>query len=268
MNDSFDAKTGSSASTSDVAKDASTSDVAKDQASQVSDTAKDAGQNVADTAKDQASQVAGETKHQAKKLVGSATGEVQAQVGAQQQKLAGLVSSMADELHGMASNSSESGPVTDLVRQASSKGSEIASFLEDREPRDLLEEAKSFARRRPGTFLAICGIAGVVAGRVTRGAVAANTSVDSPDKSDKYSSGRRALTDTGYQTPSYQPVAVEPAYATAPAESAYASGGDPAVAPMSMVEEPPASGEVDSYGADVRSAGFGDQPSGRSDSMP
>ena len=264
MNESFDAATGSSASTSDVAKD---------QASQVTESAKDAGQNVADTAKDQASQVAEETKQQAKNLVGSATGEVQQQVGSQQQKLAGFVGSMADELDGMASNSSQSGPITDLVRQASSKGSEIARFLEDREPQDVLEEVKSFARRRPGTFLAICGIAGVVAGRVTRGAVAANTSVDSKDSSSNNGSGRRALTDTGstYQTSSYQPVAVEPAYATAPAESAYASGpADTGTAPMSMVGEVPADGDVDSYGADVRSSDSdfsGDDPSGRSGSI-
>ena len=46
-------------------------------------------------------------------------------------------------------------------------------------PRDLLDEVKRFARRRPVAFLALAAAAGVVAGRVTRGAVAANTSVDS-----------------------------------------------------------------------------------------
>ena len=46
-------------------------------------------------------------------------------------------------------------------------------------PRDVLDEVKRFARRRPVAFLALAAAAGVVAGRVTRGAVAANTSVDS-----------------------------------------------------------------------------------------
>ena len=44
----------------------------------------------------------------------------------------------------------------------------------------MLDEVRRYARRRPVMFLALCGLAGVVAGRITRGAVAANTSVDSP----------------------------------------------------------------------------------------
>jgi hypothetical protein len=46
----------------------------------------------------------------------------------------------------------------------------VASWLEAREPADLLDEVKSFARRSPGTFLAIAVGAGVLAGRLTRGA--------------------------------------------------------------------------------------------------
>ena len=82
------------------------------------------------------------------------------------------------------------GDDADLAEQAAQKGGEIARWLEDREPRDVLDEVKSFARRRPVTFLALCGLAGVVAGRLTRGAVAANTSIDSPSTS---SPGRRAV---------------------------------------------------------------------------
>ena len=42
----------------------------------------------------------------------------------------------------------------------------------------MLEEVKRFARRRPVLFLGICALAGVVVGRLARGAVAANTSLD------------------------------------------------------------------------------------------
>ena len=57
----------------------------------------------------------------------------------------------------------------DLAQQASSKVRDIASWLESREPGDLLEEARRFARRRPGTFLACAALAGLVGGRFTRG---------------------------------------------------------------------------------------------------
>ena len=84
------------------------------------------------------------------------------------------------------------------MRQAASRGSDIASWLENREPADVLDEVRRYARRRPVTFLVLCGLAGVVAGRITRGAVAANTSVDSPSASP----ARAAYADTpaGYTT--------------------------------------------------------------------
>src|SRR6185437_6977165 len=109
------------------------------------------------------------------------TSEVQTQAGSQQQKIATAVHAMSKELGGMASGSAESGPLTDLAQQASRKGGEIAHWLENKEHRDVLTEVSAFARRRQVTFLAFCGLAGVVAGRVTRGAVAANTSLDSTD---------------------------------------------------------------------------------------
>ena len=61
-----------------------------------------------------------------------------------------------------------SGMANDLAQQASSKIRDIARWLESREPADLLEEARSFARRRPGTFLAGAALAGLVGGRLTR----------------------------------------------------------------------------------------------------
>lgn len=160
--------------------DQSTSDVAADQAGQLKDTTIEAGQQVASTAKDEASQVLGEAKDQASSLLASVSSEVKQQAGTQQQRLAEAVNSMATELGGMASASTESGPLTDLAQEASRKGGEISSWLENREPSDLIQEVKRFARRRPVTFLLLCGAAGVLAGRVTRGAVAANTAVDSP----------------------------------------------------------------------------------------
>lgn len=175
-----------------------TADVAKGEAAAVKDTAVDAGKDVASTAKVEAANVVADTKAQAKNLLGSVTSEVRDQAGSQQQKIAGSVHSLSQELTGMASSSAESGPLTDLVQQAGQKGGEIAQWLEDREPSDVLAEVKSFARRRPVTFLALCGLAGVVAGRLTRGAVAANTSIDSPSTG---SPSRRAV-ETG---PSTQP---------------------------------------------------------------
>jgi hypothetical protein len=163
--------------------DQSKVDVAKGEASAVKDTAVQAGSNVAQTAKEEAGNVAAEARDQARSLLGSVSGEVQSQASNQQQRLAQAVHSLAKELGGMASSSNESGPLTDLAHQASRKGGEIAHWLENREPGDLLEELRSFARRRPVVFLGLCALAGVVVGRLGRSAVAANTSLDSPSGS-------------------------------------------------------------------------------------
>jgi hypothetical protein len=179
----------------------STKDVAKDEAANVKDTAVDAGKNVASTAKDEAVNVATEAKDQARGLLSSVTSQVQEQAGTQKQKIAETVHSFAKELGGMGSGEGTSGPITDLAKQASAKVGEVGHFLETKEPREILDEVSAFARRRPGLFLVLCGAAGVLAGRVTRGAVAANTSVDSPDGS----SGRRALQSA--PAPDYAPAA-------------------------------------------------------------
>jgi hypothetical protein len=194
--------------------DQSTTDVAKEEAGAVKDTAVDAGKQVASTAKEQAVNVASEAKDQAMGLLSTATSEVKNQASTQQGRLATTLRGYADELQGISQGSAPSGVMGDLIQQAASKGSQIASWLEDREPADVLEEVRRYARRRPVMFLALCGLAGVVAGRITRGAVAANTSVDSP------SPARAASFDSGSMTGNVgydQPAPTYGAYSDAPA---------------------------------------------------
>jgi hypothetical protein len=64
---------------------------------------------------------------------------------------------------------------TELTREASGRIHDWAGWLESREPADLLDEIREFARRRPGVFLLGAALAGVAAGRLTRGAVAASS---------------------------------------------------------------------------------------------
>lgn len=174
----------------------STTDVAKDEAGNVKDTAVGAGKQVAGTAKQEAANVAGEAKQQAKSLVSTATAQIKDQASTQQGKLASSLRGYTDQLQGLTQGQPlEAGPLNDLVQRAASRGSDFVSWIENREPADVLDELRRYARRHPVTFLALCGLAGVVAGRITRGAVAANTSVDSGGASPA-----RALSDTSYTT--------------------------------------------------------------------
>ncbi|WP_150958513.1 hypothetical protein [Microbacterium testaceum] len=56
----------------------------------------------------------------------------------------------------------------DLVRRVADHASTIGSWLGERDPQQLVQEVTSFARRRPGTFIAVAAIAGIVVGRLSR----------------------------------------------------------------------------------------------------
>ena len=186
--------------------------------------------------------MAGEAKYQVRNLVDQTRSQLRDQTSNQQSQVASRLNSWASELGSMASKSDESGPMTDLAQEAARRGGEIAHWLDTHEPADVLEEVKRFARRRPVTFLALAAAAGVVAGRVTRGAVAANASVDSDTEpsparaydSDVYDRGGYdgGLEGTGaYGTRTYQSSGYDPSYGEMAGETPYQGGGIPAPGP-------------------------------------
>lgn len=185
----------------------STKDVARDQAGGVASSAGDKAGQVAETSKQQAAEVAGEAKAQARNLLGEARTQVTEQVDSQRDKLVDLIRSFGDELEQMVSGGggTQSGLATDLARQASERVRGVASALDGREPADLLQEVRSFATRRPGTFLLGTLLAGVVAGRATRGAKAAHS--DSTDSNDSSGTSRPGRTGGRSSETTYNPYA-------------------------------------------------------------
>jgi uncharacterized protein YjbJ (UPF0337 family) len=225
----------------------STKDVAKDEAASVKDTAVGAGKQVAGTAKEEAANVAGEAKQQAKSLVGTATSELKNQASSQQSKLASTLRGYTDQLQGVTQGQGlESGPLNDLVQQAASRANQFVSRLENSEPADLLDEVRRYARRRPVVFLALCGLAGVVAGRITRGAVAANTSLDSGGASP----ARALSSDSSYTTTGVDYVTPANTYGDVTPGSTYGAYTDA-----------PAGGYTTeaTYGTDPTSVGYADR---------
>ncbi|MGN6612574.1 MAG: hypothetical protein ACTHLJ_12450 [Angustibacter sp.] len=147
----------------------STKDVAKDQAADVKDSAVGAASNVAGTARDQAGEVAGEARRQARDLLHEGRSQLHDQAGEQQQRAAQGLRSIGDELRSMADGSQQQGMASDLAHQAAERVNSVAQWLDGREPGQLLDDVRGFARQRPMTFLAIAAGAGVVAGRLGRG---------------------------------------------------------------------------------------------------
>ncbi|MGR0219826.1 hypothetical protein [Agromyces sp. ZXT2-6] len=127
-----------------------------------------AGHRVADTAKQEARDVASETKYQVRNLADRVGSEVRSQASTQQHRAAGGIRDVGSQFSEMAANSTQSGLARDVVENVGARADSVANWLDQREPQDLLDEVKRFARRRPGVFLAIAAGAGVVIGRLTR----------------------------------------------------------------------------------------------------
>jgi hypothetical protein len=110
--------------------------------------------------------------------VSSGLSEARGALGSQQKRLAGGIHSLADELGTMAAKSDAPSLVTNYAQQASRRTGELAHWLENAEPSDVLAQLRSFARRRPAMFLGASALAGVLAGRLSR-SFAANAKSES-----------------------------------------------------------------------------------------
>lgn len=197
--------------------DDSKKSVAKDQAKQVGQEGKEAAKNVAGTAAAEAKTVAAEAGSQAKNLLGTVTSEVKSQAGTQQQKITEGIRGIANELKSMA-DKSDNHMVSNVVQQASQRTDTAASWLEGRDAADILEDVKAFARRKPGTFLAIAAGTGLVVGRLTRG-LTGNRSDSTPGGQGFTSTGTSTGTATGTY-PGYTEVDSD-AYSGTPATAGF-----------------------------------------------
>ncbi|MBP1137963.1 hypothetical protein JOE31_004195 [Arthrobacter sp. PvP023] len=199
----------------------SRTETAKQEAGDVAHQATDSAQHVAETAKAEAANVAGEVKANAKDLLYQAKTDLTDQAGAQQQKVAQGLHSISGELRTMADASDQPGVATDLIRQAADRSASVASWLEGRDPGSLLDEVKTFARQRPGTFLMLAAGAGILAGRLTRSLTAG-----APDSTGASLSGGTARPPIS-SVPGYVPdtgTAVPPPPVQMPAPDANTAG--------------------------------------------
>jgi len=202
-----------------------TTETAKQEAAEVKSTAQAEAGHVLDTAKQEASTVASEAKSQVKQVYAQTRQELTDQAATQQQRVADGLRSIGEELQSMARGSENQGMATDLVRQASSRLTDASSWLSQRDPGSLLDEVKTFARRKPGVFIAGALVAGVLAGRLTRALT--ETAKEEPAASGTTSgttSGVPATPPTTVTTPPTSSAAVAPGSATGTVGATTAGG--------------------------------------------
>ncbi|MBO3085651.1 hypothetical protein [Cellulomonas fengjieae] len=148
---------------------ASTADTAKEQAKTLKENAAGAGGHLVGEAKSEAAAVTQEARRQLSDLWTQARTEVTDQASSQQTRLAGGLTAVGGQLTQMASAPEEQNFATDIVREVGDRVDALGQWLENHGPDEVLEEVRTFARRRPGTFLLVAAGAGVVIGRLTRG---------------------------------------------------------------------------------------------------
>lgn len=166
---------------------------AMDRTKQAASTAADEGKHVGAVAKDEAQNVVGTAAQQARSVASETVGQLRDQLteqgSGQRDRLVGTLRSLGDDLEQMAGQATEGGLAADLVRQAAGRTRSLTERLDGREPAQLLDDVRDFARRRPGTFLLGALAAGVVAGRLLRGAAdgAAAAELATPPQPTGYS---------------------------------------------------------------------------------
>jgi hypothetical protein len=176
-------------------------DAAKEEAAGVAKDAAAAGKQVAGTAKEQAKKVTSEATTQVRSLVGQAGSELKQQAGAQQERVAQGLRTLGEQFTAMASSADE-GAASSLVRTVAGRADAAASWLEGRDPGSLLDEVKYFARRRPGTFIAIAAVAGIVAGRLTTSLVTeAKEQAAAKDAADAYAAPTNVMPVSNLDSP-------------------------------------------------------------------
>ena len=141
--------------------------------------------NTAAVAQDEAKQVASDVREQARGLLTETRTQVEDQSRTQRDRLVETIRTFSDDLDGMAEQ--RGGLASDAAREVANRVRSFGQQLDGREPTELLDDLRSFARRRPGMFLAGSVIAGVVVGRFLRGS---REAAQSSDQSSSQSSNQ------------------------------------------------------------------------------
>jgi hypothetical protein len=207
---------------------------AREQAKQTAGNAAEAGKHVGGVAKHEARQVATEARQQARNLLDDAKTQVEDQSRTQRDRLVSNLRTFTDDLEQMAAQS-ESGTANRLVQQVASAARSFTDQLDQREPAEMLDEVRRFARRRPGAFLLGAFAAGVVAGRVARGAKDAGSdeTTDTTSTAEMRGIGD-ARVGTGLPPVGQRPGEPSPAGVTPATGPAYPSQGPGYVDPQSV----------------------------------
>jgi len=145
---------------------------AKEQAKEVTGTAAEAARGVAAATGQQVRQVANEASRQARGLAEQARDQARQQAENQTQRAAQSLQTLSEQFRALAEGrqEEESGEARKYLGWFADRAGDMAQRLETRGLDGLVSDLKSFARRRPGLFLAGAAATGFLASRVAKSA--------------------------------------------------------------------------------------------------
>jgi ElaB/YqjD/DUF883 family membrane-anchored ribosome-binding protein len=148
---------------------------APERAGQVAEAAREEAQSVAGDVRREASAVAAEAKAQAGNVLDETRTALRSQARQGADRTAGAIDNLSSQFRALASGDREAaGELGRYADQASEQLHAAAQRIGSRGFDGLVDDVQSFARRRPGMFLAVAAASGFAVGRLFRGAQAAS----------------------------------------------------------------------------------------------
>jgi hypothetical protein len=124
---------------------------------------------VLEEAREQARSVADTAMHQTRGALATIGSDLSAEAHSQKLRLAKGLDEFSSELDQVALNGT--GRVPSLAGEAADRTRSLSRWLENTDTVDMVRSVEDFGRRRPAMFILGSAVAGVVAGRLTRGMI-------------------------------------------------------------------------------------------------
>jgi hypothetical protein len=156
------------------------SEEAKRQAQQTAEHARGQAGEAAGTAKAEGRKVADDARHQARNVIDEAKSVGRARADEQAGRLADALRQFNQQTEALLDGrTDEAGALGDYARQLADRAGHYAQQVDDLGFDGVVRETSRFARRRPGAFLLAAAGAGLLVGRLGRGAKDAQDGGDS-----------------------------------------------------------------------------------------
>jgi hypothetical protein len=153
----------------ETGESATTADVARQQGEQLKGTARDAASNVGDTATAHGREIADQTRVHVRRMAEDARGTLRGRAQQETERAGSALSQAGSQLQALADGKiDDAGVFGDYLRQAADSVNRWADAVQDRGVDGLLDDLRSYGRRRPGMFLLGAVAAGVVVARFGR----------------------------------------------------------------------------------------------------